>query len=140
MTARSGILGLGSRLYPGSLKCILNKDLTRFMQRLYRERQEKGSASRVQLNKIKPKRIYLVTGPKNCKPFMSKPKPITLQLAFDEYHEIASPSDQFVDGYNLGFFLHSAENHAICTTCSVFSSLSTFFPFLLGFILNLALS
>ena len=32
MAAKSGILGLGSRLYPGNMQRILNKDLTRFMQ------------------------------------------------------------------------------------------------------------
>ena len=52
MAAKSGILGLGSRLYPGNMQRIFNKDLTRFMQSLSRERQnrarqKKGSASRV---------------------------------------------------------------------------------------------
>ena len=32
MAARSGILGLGSRLHPGNMQRMLNKDLTRFMQ------------------------------------------------------------------------------------------------------------
>ena len=53
MAAKSGILGLGSRLYPVNMKRILNKDLTRFMQSLSRECQngasEKGSASRLLL-------------------------------------------------------------------------------------------
>ena len=43
MAARSGILGLGSRLHPGNLQGILNKDLTRFMQSLSRERQNRAS-------------------------------------------------------------------------------------------------
>ena len=34
MAARSGILDLGSRLYPGNMQRIFNKDLTRFMQSL----------------------------------------------------------------------------------------------------------
>ena len=47
MAARSCKLGLGSRLFLGNMKRILNKDLTRFMQSLSRERQMKGSASKV---------------------------------------------------------------------------------------------
>ena len=43
MAARSGILGLGSRLYPGDMQRIFNKDLTRFMQSLSRERQNRAS-------------------------------------------------------------------------------------------------
>ena len=43
MAARSGILGLGSRLYPGNMQRIFNKDLTRFMQSLSRERQNRAS-------------------------------------------------------------------------------------------------
>ena len=41
--ARSGILGLGSRLYPGNVQRIFNKDLTRFMQSLSRECQNRAS-------------------------------------------------------------------------------------------------
>ena len=33
------ILGLGSKLYPGNMRRMLNKDLTRFMQSLSREHQ-----------------------------------------------------------------------------------------------------
>ena len=36
MAARSGILGLGSRLHPGNMQRILNKDLSR-------ERQNRAS-------------------------------------------------------------------------------------------------
>ena len=43
MAARSGILGLGSRLYPGNMQRIFNKDLTRFMQSLSRECQNRAS-------------------------------------------------------------------------------------------------
>ena len=43
MAAKSGILGLGSRLYPGNMQRIFNKDLTRFMQSLSRERQNRAS-------------------------------------------------------------------------------------------------
>ena len=43
MAARSGILGLGSRLYPGNMQRIFNKDLTRFMQSPSRERQNRAS-------------------------------------------------------------------------------------------------
>ena len=43
MAARSGIVGLGSRLYPGNMQRIFNKDLTRFMQSLFRERQNRAS-------------------------------------------------------------------------------------------------
>ena len=43
MAARSGILALGSRLYPGNMQRILNKDLTRFMRSLSRERQNRAS-------------------------------------------------------------------------------------------------
>ena len=43
MAARSGILGLGSRLYFGNMQRIFNKDLTRFMQSLSRERQNRAS-------------------------------------------------------------------------------------------------
>ena len=43
MAARSGILGLGLRLYPGNMQRIFNKDLTRFMQSLSRERQNRAS-------------------------------------------------------------------------------------------------
>ena len=42
MAARSGILSLGSRLYPGNMQRIFNKDLTRFMQSLSRERQNRA--------------------------------------------------------------------------------------------------
>ena len=42
MAARSGILGLGSRLHPGKMQRILNKDLNRFMQSLSRERQNQA--------------------------------------------------------------------------------------------------
>ena len=42
MAARSGILGLGSRLYPGNMQRIFNKDLTRFMQSLSRESKRKA--------------------------------------------------------------------------------------------------
>ena len=54
MAARSGIVGLGSRLYPGNMQRIFNKDLTRFMQSLFSRtpkssKQKKGSASRVSL-------------------------------------------------------------------------------------------
>ena len=38
-----GILGLGSRLYPGNMQRIFKKDLTRFMQSLSRERQNRAS-------------------------------------------------------------------------------------------------
>ena len=37
------ILGLGSKLYPGNMQRMLNKDLTRFMQSLSRERQNRAS-------------------------------------------------------------------------------------------------
>ena len=30
----TSILGLGSKLYPSNMQCMLNKDLTRFMQSL----------------------------------------------------------------------------------------------------------
>ena len=43
MAARSGIFGLGSRLYPGNMQCTFNKDLTQFMQNLSRERQNRAS-------------------------------------------------------------------------------------------------
>ena len=43
MAARSGILGLGSRLYPGNMQRISNKDLTRLMQSLSRECQNRAS-------------------------------------------------------------------------------------------------
>ena len=43
MAARSGILGLGSRLYPGNVQRIFNKDLTRFMPSLSRECQNRAS-------------------------------------------------------------------------------------------------
>ena len=46
-----GILGLGSKLYPGNMQRMLNKDLTRFMQSFSRtpksSKQKKGSAGRV---------------------------------------------------------------------------------------------
>ena len=38
-----GILGLSSKLYPGNMQRLLNKDLTRFMQSLSRERQNRAS-------------------------------------------------------------------------------------------------
>ena len=38
-----GILGLGSKLYPGNMQRMLNKDLTRFMQSLSREHQNRAS-------------------------------------------------------------------------------------------------
>ena len=38
-----GILGLGSRLYPGNMQRIFKKDLTRFIQSLSRERQNRAS-------------------------------------------------------------------------------------------------
>ena len=38
-----GILGLGSKLYPGNMQRMLNKDLTRFMQSLSRELQNRAS-------------------------------------------------------------------------------------------------
>ena len=50
MAARSGILGLGSRLYPGNMQCIFNKDLTHaepFLRTPKSSKQKKGSASRV---------------------------------------------------------------------------------------------
>ena len=37
------ILGLGSKLFPGSMQRMLNKHLTRFMQSLSRERQNRAS-------------------------------------------------------------------------------------------------
>ena len=43
MAARSGMLGLGWRLYPGNMQSIFNKDLTRFIQSLSRERQNRAS-------------------------------------------------------------------------------------------------
>ena len=44
IAARSGILGLGSRLYPGYMQRILNKDLIRFIRvRVFRERQNRTS-------------------------------------------------------------------------------------------------
>ena len=49
MAAKSGILGLGSRLYPGNMQRIFNKDLTRFMQSLSRERQNRASKSKAPL-------------------------------------------------------------------------------------------
>ena len=49
MATKSGILGLGSRLYPGSMQRILDKDLTRFMQSLPRERQNRASKRKAQL-------------------------------------------------------------------------------------------
>ena len=49
MAARSGILGLGSRLYPGNMQRIFNKDLTRFMQSLSRQRQNRASKRKVLL-------------------------------------------------------------------------------------------
>ena len=49
MAAKSGILGLGSRLYPGNVQRIFNKDLTRFMQSLSRERQNRASKSKAPL-------------------------------------------------------------------------------------------
>ena len=46
-----GILGMGSKLYPGNMQRMLNKDLIRFMQFFSRtpksSKQKKGSASRV---------------------------------------------------------------------------------------------
>ena len=48
-----GILGLDSKLYPGNMQRILNKDLTRFMQslspnaKIKQTCKKKGSASRV---------------------------------------------------------------------------------------------
>ena len=36
-------LGLGSKLYPGNMQRMLNKDLSRFMQSLSRERQNRAS-------------------------------------------------------------------------------------------------
>ena len=50
MAARSGILGLGSRLYPGNMQRIFNyKDHTRFMQSLSRERQNRASKKKALL-------------------------------------------------------------------------------------------
>ena len=49
MAARSGTLDLGSRLYPGNMQRIFNKDLTRFMQSLSRERQNRASKRKVLL-------------------------------------------------------------------------------------------
>ena len=49
MAARSGILGLGLRLYPGNMQRIFNKDVTRFMQSLSRERQNRASKRKVLL-------------------------------------------------------------------------------------------
>ena len=49
MAARSGILGLGTRLYPGNMQRIFNKDLTRFMQSLSRERQNRASKTKALL-------------------------------------------------------------------------------------------
>ena len=50
MVARSAILGLGSRAYPGNMQRILNKYLTRLLQSFSRtpksSKQKKGSASR----------------------------------------------------------------------------------------------
>ena len=37
-----GLLGLGSKLYPGNMQRMLNKDVTRFMQSLKRERQNRA--------------------------------------------------------------------------------------------------
>ena len=54
MTARSGILGLGSRLYPGNTQRIFNKDLTRFMQSLSREHQNRASKRKALLAGWKP--------------------------------------------------------------------------------------
>ena len=52
MAARSDILGLGSRLHPGNMQRILNKDLTRFHAESFSRtpkssKQKKGSSSRV---------------------------------------------------------------------------------------------
>ena len=55
MAVRSGILGLGSRLYPGNMQRIFNKHLTRFKQSLSRERQNRASKRKALLagwNKI----------------------------------------------------------------------------------------
>ena len=38
-----GMLGLGLKLHPGNMQRMLNKDLTRFMQSLSRERQNRAS-------------------------------------------------------------------------------------------------
>ena len=38
-----GILGLGSKLCPGNIQRMLNKDLTRFMRSLSREHQNRAS-------------------------------------------------------------------------------------------------
>ena len=37
------LLGLGSKLYPSNKACMLNKDLTQFMQSLSREHQNRAS-------------------------------------------------------------------------------------------------
>ena len=52
MAARSGILGLGSRLHPGNMQRILNKDLTRFMQSLSRERPNRASKRKALLQQV----------------------------------------------------------------------------------------
>ena len=36
-------LGLGSKLYPSNKACMLNKDLTQFMQSLSREHQNRAT-------------------------------------------------------------------------------------------------
>ena len=38
-----GILGLGSKLYPGNMQRMFNKDLTRFMQSLSSKHQNRAS-------------------------------------------------------------------------------------------------
>ena len=44
-----GILGLGSELYSCNMQRMLNKDITRFMQSLSRERQNRASKRKAQL-------------------------------------------------------------------------------------------
>ena len=43
------VLGLGSKLYPSNLQCMLNKDLTRSKQSLSRVRQNRASKKKASL-------------------------------------------------------------------------------------------
>ena len=43
---RARLLGLSLKLYPGNMERMLNKDLTRFMQRVSRVRQNRASESK----------------------------------------------------------------------------------------------
>ena len=50
--ASTRLLGLGSKLYPSNMPCMLNKDLSRFMQSLSRIRQNRASGRKTLLARV----------------------------------------------------------------------------------------